>query len=224
MVGWMYYLGRGTVQDVQKGVKIIRDNKSFTFRLGEDNCLAVFSGANSDSTASQKFFEFCLLGSQQDWLCRHLMAVCLLYGFGTMQDRTKAARIFEELANDGHSDSQFWIGMCYCCGGGVSQDRSKAAEWFGKSADLGNSYGQWWVGVSYLGGFGVTQDLPKAVEWLHKSAEQGNRYGQNDLGYCYRRGCGVTENIGTALYWFRKSAEQGHDAAIDSLGDLNKRL
>ncbi|KAI9203583.1 uncharacterized protein BJ171DRAFT_475620 [Polychytrium aggregatum] len=111
MVGWMHYLGRGTVRDEQKGVKIIRDNQSDGFKLGEDECLAGFlNDILSDSPAPRKFFNLCQLGSDRDWLCEHLMGVCMANGFGTTKDRKKAAAIFEQLAADGHSDSQYWIG------------------------------------------------------------------------------------------------------------------
>ncbi|KAI9193247.1 uncharacterized protein BJ171DRAFT_282104 [Polychytrium aggregatum] len=76
MVGWMHYLGRGTVRDEQKGVKIIRDNQSDEFKLGEGECLAADWNIKSDSPAACKFFELCQLGSDRDWLCSHLMAVC----------------------------------------------------------------------------------------------------------------------------------------------------
>ncbi|KAI9199879.1 uncharacterized protein BJ171DRAFT_601571 [Polychytrium aggregatum] len=37
MVGWMHYLGRGTLMDQRKGIQIIRDNETRNrFRLGED--------------------------------------------------------------------------------------------------------------------------------------------------------------------------------------------
>ncbi|KAI9202403.1 uncharacterized protein BJ171DRAFT_461325 [Polychytrium aggregatum] len=223
MVGWMHYLGRGTQQDIQKGTKIIRDNKSDEFKLGEDECLAArWNAIKSDSPASCKFFELCQLGSEQEWLCRHLMAVCVFHGFGTIEDEKQAAGTFEQLANEGHSDSQLWIGECYYDDWGVSRDWRKAFGWFSKSAGKGNSYGQWRVGRGYHRGYGVTKDHTKAVEWLRKSAGQGNRYGQDILGFCYHDGYGVPKNIDTAIFWYRKSADQGCDWAIDSLKKLDQ--
>ncbi|KAI9193061.1 uncharacterized protein BJ171DRAFT_605255 [Polychytrium aggregatum] len=223
MVGWMHYLGRGTVQDNQKGAKIIRENKSDEFPLGEDECLAsIWNDTKSDSAAARKFFELCKLGSDRDWLCRHLMAVCLFHGFGTTKDDAKATCIFEQLAKDDHSDSQLWIGMCCYWGLGVSQDNEMAFEWFSKSANQGNSYGQWMVGHCYYHGSAVTKNLTKAIEWYDKSAEQGNRYGQCCLGLCYETGWGVPEGIDIAIFWYRKSADQGLVAAIDNLKDLGK--
>ncbi|KAI9203539.1 uncharacterized protein BJ171DRAFT_425363 [Polychytrium aggregatum] len=152
----------------------------------------------------------------------HLMAVCLFLGFGTDEDQEKAAVIFEQLANEGHSDSQFWIGECYRSGGGVSEDAKKAFEWFSRSADQGNSYGQWLVGLGYYYGYGVTKDHTKAAEWLRKSAEQGNRYGQCHLGHRYEKGEGVPQDTDTAVFWWRKSAKQRSGNAIFNLQYLGK--
>ncbi|KAI9203394.1 uncharacterized protein BJ171DRAFT_583231 [Polychytrium aggregatum] len=222
MVGWMHYLGRGITQDKQEGVRIIRDNQSDEFGLGEAECLAYWSSISSNSPAACKFFQVCQLGSDRDWLCRHLMAVCVFHGFGTTEDKKKAIGIFEQLANEGHSDSQLWIGICYCFGRGVSRNYEKALEWLFKSASQGNSYGQWRVGNCYYYGYGVTGDERKAVEWFLKSAEQGNRYGQFWLGYCYQYGRGVPRDIDTAVFWYRKSADQGWQDAIDNLKALGK--
>ncbi|KAI9193524.1 uncharacterized protein BJ171DRAFT_603262 [Polychytrium aggregatum] len=223
MVGWMHYLGRGTVRDEPMGTKIIRENKSDEFPLGEGECLAAnWAPIKSDLPAPRKFFELCQLGSERDWLCRHLMAVCVFQEFGATNDREKAAGIFEQLANDGHSDSQFWIGECYQYGRGVSQDHKTAFERFSKSANQGNSYGQWSVGFCYYWGWGVTEDRTKAAEWFRKSAEQGNRDGQNALGDCYDNGWGVPRDIDTAVFWYRKSAENGNNPAIINLEGLGK--
>ncbi|KAI9183752.1 uncharacterized protein BJ171DRAFT_628823 [Polychytrium aggregatum] len=168
------------------------------------------------------FFQFCQMGSDQDWLCSHLMAVCLLLRDGTKEEQKKSAGTLEQLANDGHSDSQFWIGMCYHFGWGASEDYEKSFEWFSKSADKGNSYGQWSVGVCHYWGYGVTQNHAKAFEWLHKSAEQGNRQGQYRLGECYRDYEYMPEDIDAAVLWLRKAADQDFQPAIDSLKELGK--
>ncbi|KAI9183751.1 uncharacterized protein BJ171DRAFT_483901 [Polychytrium aggregatum] len=141
---------------------------------------------------------------------------------GTKEEQKKSAGTLEQLANDGHSDSQFWIGMCYHFGWGASEDYEKSFEWFSKSADKGNSYGQWSVGVCHYWGYGVTQNHAKAFEWLHKSAEQGNRQGQYRLGECYRDYEYMPEDIDAAVLWLRKAADQDFQPAIDSLKELGK--
>ncbi|KAI9201811.1 uncharacterized protein BJ171DRAFT_516594 [Polychytrium aggregatum] len=215
----MHYLGRGAQQDKQKGIKIIRENKSDEFKLGEDEGLGSIWAAHilSDTPAAFKFFQMCQLGSDRDWLCKHLMAVCLYHGFGTIADRSKMAGIFEELANEGHIDCQLWIGRCYYYGWGVSEDPSKAFEWIDMAASQGNPYAQWWAATCYFSGYGVTKDYAMAADLSRKSADQGNRHGQNSLGDYYRFGYGVAVNIEAAAYWYRKSAEQGCTHAIGNL-------
>ncbi|KAI9204872.1 uncharacterized protein BJ171DRAFT_459036 [Polychytrium aggregatum] len=222
IVGWMHYLGRGTQLDKQKGIKIIRENSTNEFKLGEDECLAGGTGCSSNSPAACKFFDLCQQGSDRDWLCRHLMAVCLFLGFGTTQDRKKAVSIFEQLANKGHSDSRLWIGKCFMGIEEVPEDLRKAFEWFFKSATEGNPYGQWMVGECFSNGWGVTKDIAKAFEWYGKSAENGNRSGQFYVGCCYEFETGVSKNLDTAIFWYRKSAKQGYQVAINSLKYLGK--
>ncbi|KAI9201916.1 uncharacterized protein BJ171DRAFT_444847, partial [Polychytrium aggregatum] len=212
MLGWMHYLGRGTQLDKQKGVKIIRDNQSEDFPLGEQNILTVVYAEpwiNSSPPAPRKLFELCQLGSDRDWLCRHLMAVCLVSGLGSREQQEKTIGIFENLASDGHNDSQLWIGRLYWRSWRVSRNHQAAFKWFRKAADQGNSYGEYMVGYFTFNGIGVPKDRTMAVEWFRKSAEQGNRYGQAALGYCYERGRGITKNLDTANFWYRKSADQG---------------
>ncbi|KAI9209187.1 uncharacterized protein BJ171DRAFT_485694 [Polychytrium aggregatum] len=208
MVGWMHYLGRGVERDQQKGVKIIRENESDEFLLGELDCRTEEDFQYCDSLAARKFFKLCRLGSKQDWLCRHLMAVCLIHSFGVTQNHDKAARIFEQLANENHSDSQYWLGQCHYGSWGKPRNYSKAFEWFSKSADQGNPYGQWMVGHSYYHHGGVSRDLAKAVEWYRKAAEQGHRQAQYDLGFCYGNGYGVARDWELSTYWSRKSFAQ----------------
>ncbi|KAI9197074.1 uncharacterized protein BJ171DRAFT_523042 [Polychytrium aggregatum] len=211
MVGWMHYHGRGTQLDKQKGVKMIRDNKSDEFKLGEGECLAVIWLPNSlsDAPAACRFFELCWLGYDQDWLCRHLTAVCLIYGFGTTKNQMLGAQIFQQLANEGHSDSQYWFGNCYFHGWGVAQDHSKMFQWSSKAADQLNSYGQLGLGHCFVWGNGVPMDRTQAVEWFRKSAAQGNRYGQHNIGICYNNGWGVDRDLTAAISWYNKSSEQG---------------
>ncbi|KAI9204482.1 uncharacterized protein BJ171DRAFT_505924 [Polychytrium aggregatum] len=222
MLGWMHYLGRGTVRDEQKGVKIIRDNRSDKFELGEHECLAsLWSRISTSAPAPCKFHDLCQLGSEHDWLCMHLLAVCQFFGFGTFEDREQAERIFEQLANDSHSDSQFWLGSLEFAREIVAESFSKSFPILYQSANQGNSYGQWIIGEHYIGGAGVTKDDTKAAEWFRKSAEQGNQRGQSSLGICYMLGRGVTQDFDAAVFWIRKAAEQGHQGCIEDLEKLD---
>ncbi|KAI9193210.1 uncharacterized protein BJ171DRAFT_301331 [Polychytrium aggregatum] len=221
MVGWMHYLGRGTQRNERKGIKIICDNQSDDFFLADD-CLTERRLARSDSPASCKFFNLCKLGSKRDWLCKHLMAICLIHGFGTLIDRKQAVVMLEQLANEGHDDSQYWLGDCYYCELSSPKNTPKAFRWFVQSANQGNSYGQYLVGRRYYDGRGVEKDHVKAAGWFRLSAERGNRNAQRWLGTCYQNGEGVDLDIDSALFWYRRSAEQGNRGAITTLKSLGK--
>ncbi|KAI9203689.1 uncharacterized protein BJ171DRAFT_138797 [Polychytrium aggregatum] len=222
MVGWMHYLGRGTLQDRQRGDKILQANVSREFPIGEHDGLDTRRHISSNSPTACRFYGLCRLGSIHDRLCRHLTAVCLIQGFGTIKDQEKAADVFEQLACEGCSDSQYWLAACCSYGWGVALDKSNAFEWLKVSADQGNPYGQYMAGVYYLRGIGIEEDGAKAVECFRKSAEQGNRHGQYYLGDCYRTASGVDGDIDTAVLWYRRSAEQGLYSAIDELNYLGR--
>ncbi|KAI9205045.1 uncharacterized protein BJ171DRAFT_502810 [Polychytrium aggregatum] len=223
MLGWMHYLGRGTVRDQLKGVKTIRDSRSDLFPLGESECLAFSDNTFSDSSVACRFFELCQLGSERDWLCKHLMAVCVFFGFGTSRDQKKAVGIFERLASNGNCINQVWLGRCYYWGLGVSIDHAAAIQWYTLAANQGDPYGQWELGRCYYWGRTIANDFVKAAETFRKSAEQGNRYAQWYLGRCYETGEGVSKDIGIALDWYRKAADQDLLWAIHSVKELQSK-
>ncbi|KAI9208233.1 kinase-like domain-containing protein, partial [Polychytrium aggregatum] len=210
LLGWMHYLGRGTNRDQQTGVQLVRDSQTEEFPLGEHECLAAFGLAPSESPAAIRFFELLQLGAERDWVCKHLLAVCIICEFGnSIGEEQVAVAIFEQLAQQGHSDSQFWLGRCYFWGWGVASDRKTALRWFIESADRGNPYGEYMAGWCYEYGHGTAKDGAKAAEYFRKSADQGNRYGQYGLGDCFSHGDGVAKDADVADRWYRKAADQG---------------
>ncbi|KAI9204787.1 uncharacterized protein BJ171DRAFT_503628 [Polychytrium aggregatum] len=223
MLGWLHYLGRGTQQDKTKGVELVRRSKTELIPLGEDECFMGRSMPASDSAAARRFFELCRLGSEREWLCKHLVAICHVSGFGTTKDQEAYVDLFEELAASGHSDSQVWLGKYYSQDWRSLGDTSRAFQLWSNAADQDNSYGQYLLGWCYLGGHGVARNYQKAVEWYRKSAEQGNQHGQSWLGDCYEEGRkGIAKDIEAALYWFRLAASQGNEYAQDKLEELTQ--
>ncbi|KAI9204693.1 uncharacterized protein BJ171DRAFT_505111 [Polychytrium aggregatum] len=217
MMGWLCYLGRGTSLDKQAGIELIRQSKADGFPLGEE-CMDTSSPVGSDSPAARRFFELCQLGSDRDWLCKHLAAVCFVGGLGTAKDQTKAVAIFEELANQDYDPSQHWLGHCHKNGWGRPINHASSIKWYTRAANQDNSYAQNMVGRCYEEGWGVTVDRCKAVEWYRKAAEQGNPSGQNNLGDCYEKGIGVPKDSLTAVQWYSRSAEQGNASGQNNLG------
>ena len=131
---------------------------------------------------------------------------------------TEAVELFQKLADKGHKESQYYLGVCYDLGNGVSQDYAKAVSWYEKSAKQGNAQAQYNLGLCYDLGKGVSQDYAKAVYWYEKSARQGFAQAQYNLGGCYNNGEGVSQDYGKAVYWYEKSAQQGKAQAQYNLG------
>ena len=77
------------------------------------------------------------------------------------------------LAEQGHADAQYNLGVMYNNGQGVTQDYAEAMRWFRKAAEQGWAEAQYNLGVMYNNGQGVTQDYVQAAKWYRKAAEQG---------------------------------------------------
>ena len=157
-------------------------------------------------------------------------AACLVQGGGSdkkflqgkelyeNKEYEKAVKVFSKLAEKGHAEAQFYLGLCYYNGEGVSQSYSDAVKWYSKSAEQGNADAQNNLGLCYYKGEGVPESYSDAMQWWSKSAEQGNADAQNYLGECYYYGYGVPKNSSDAVKWWRKSAEQGNAYAQYHLG------
>ncbi|KAI9208642.1 uncharacterized protein BJ171DRAFT_489571 [Polychytrium aggregatum] len=214
LLGWLCYLGRGSQQqNKEKGIVLMRQSKTNDFTLAEDSLEPESDPVSSNSVVAQLFFRLCLLGSEQDWLCKHLEAVCHIGGFGTAKDQAMAADLFDSLANQGHDVSQHWLGRCYGWGWGVPRNDPMSFNWYSQAASQHNSYAQSMVGRCYRNGWGVAKDDVKAVEWYTKSAEQGNAVAQWNLGRCYEHGTGVAVDMERAVLWYEKAADRGLTAA-----------
>ncbi|WP_028468283.1 tetratricopeptide repeat protein [Neptunomonas japonica] len=61
-------------------------------------------------------------------------AYMLSNGYGTKQNKAKAAKIYQALAKNNHAAAQFWLGQMYASGEAVTKDMNKAKELTLKSA------------------------------------------------------------------------------------------
>ncbi|KAI9190525.1 uncharacterized protein BJ171DRAFT_435056 [Polychytrium aggregatum] len=213
----MTFLGRGTPRDRQKGAELIRQSKAKDFEFGESSLDAQKLVA-SLSPAACELFKWCKFGSDYDWLCQHLMAICLLGGFGVAKDQIRAVGILHELADEGREISEYWLGQCHKNGWGVVKNAQRAEIWYRRAAQHGNACAQFKLGESLYSGDGGAKNLPEAAEWFTKAAIQGNSDAQWNLGYCYENGLGVDQNSTACMTWYRRAAEQGHIKASTRIG------
>ncbi len=85
-------------------------------------------------------------------------------------DYATALREFRVLAEQGHVNAQFNLGIMYAYSQGVPQDYAEAVMWYRMAAEQGNANAQNNLGVMYSTGHGVPQDYTKAGEVVQEGS------------------------------------------------------
>ncbi len=134
------------------------------------------------------------------------------------EDYDQAALILRLLAEQGHPDTQFLLGIAYSNGLGVKLDRLQAIRWYQLAAEQGHEDAQYNMGVAYATGNGVAVDATKAAGWYRRAALQGSTEAQYNLGLLYANGTGVPKNMFQAGRWWYQAAMHGDAAAQYALG------
>ena len=124
------------------------------------------------------------------------------------------------IAEAGHIEAQFGLGMLYRDGRGVARDIEAAAGWFRRAAEQGSMRAQTQLAGMYARGDGVEADWDQAIAWWRKAAAQGSERAQFHLGLAYEFGSGVERDLDVAERWYRESAAQGFTAAQRQLDEV----
>jgi S1-C subfamily serine protease len=119
------------------------------------------------------------------------------------------------MAELGHADAQYILGVMYRDGLGVPRDYKAAVEWYGKAAEQGHADAQFYLGVMYNFGTGTPQDYKAAVKWWRKAAEQGDAQAQQHLGNSYLTGAGVLQDDVKGSAWALVAAMNGSRSLLD---------
>ena len=90
-------------------------------------------------------------------------------------DYDTALKEFRPLAEQGHADAQYNLGVMYEKGLGVPQDDQEAVRWFRLAAEQGIVRAQVNLGFMYVNGQGVQKDYVKAYLWYAIAAAKGDR-------------------------------------------------
>ncbi len=110
-------------------------------------------------------------------------------------DYHTALKEWRPLAEQGHAEAQYNLGVLYDQGRGVSQDYQEALRWYRRAADQGDAYAQNNLGYMYEYGEGVPQDYQEALRWYRLATDQGYATAQYNLGWLYGGGKGVPRMI-----------------------------
>jgi TPR repeat protein len=138
-------------------------------------------------------------------------------------DFATAFKELKPLAEQGHGDAQYNLGVMYQKGNGVSQNYKVAVKWYTLAAEQGKIFAQTNLGGMYEYGQGVPKDYKVAVKWYTLAAEQGDGKAQFNLGWMDYRGLDGPKDYKTAVKWWKLSAEQGHAAAQNNLGLMHEK-
>jgi len=92
-----------------------------------------------------------------------------------------AIRAWKPLADLGHVDAQYNLGVMYSNGLGVRQDHQEAARLFRLAADQGDASAQFNLAVRYDNGLGVLQDREAAASLFRLAADQGHTGAQSTI-------------------------------------------
>ncbi len=135
-------------------------------------------------------------------------------------DFAKAAKIYQQEAEQGNTKAQYNLGLMYLSGDGVKQDNAEALKWFTASANGGFAEAQYRLGVIYFRNDIVPIDYAEAVKWYRAAATQGHVRSQLDMGVIYYNGAVVEQDYAEAIKWYALAAGQGLTEAQFNLGNM----
>ncbi len=139
-------------------------------------------------------------------------------------DYETALTEWQPLAEEGHADSQFGMGLLYANGFGVPLDDDQALKWYRLATDQGHAQAQCNLAVMYANGWGVPQSDEEAFKWYSLAAEQGVAEAQISLGMMYSAGFGAAQDNVQAHKWFAIASELGDYDAAYKRDDVAARM
>ena len=135
-------------------------------------------------------------------------------------DYETALTEWQPLAEEGHADAQFGLGLLYANGFGVPLNDDQALKWYRLAADQGHAQAQCNLAVMHANGWGAPQSDEEAFKWYSLAAEQGVAEAQISLGQMYSGGFGAAQDNVQARKWFTIASELGDYEAAFKRDDL----
>ena len=123
-------------------------------------------------------------------------------------DYATAMKEWRPLAENGHVQAQFNVGLMYDQGRGVAESDQEAVKWYRMAAEQGHAQARFTLGLMYFEGLGVPQSYLEAERWYWLAAVQGSAAAQFNLAVMYAQGQGIPQNNEEALKLYRMAAMQ----------------
>ncbi|MBT3884017.1 MAG: sel1 repeat family protein [Rhodospirillaceae bacterium] len=86
---------------------------------------------------------------------------------------------WKPLAEQGHAEAQFNLGILYAEGQGVAADKNEGIRWWRRAAELGNVDSQIYLGAMYYDGLDLAKDYPRSYMWFKIAADSGDQQASN---------------------------------------------
>jgi TPR repeat protein len=128
------------------------------------------------------------------------------------------------LAEKGHANAQYFLGIMYLNGQGTEINLTEAAYWFQASAEQGDVGAQYLIGEMNLKGMGLAQDYQKAGAWFKKAAEKDYPDAQYRLGEWYAEGKGGDKNLILSYVWLKLAGANGIQKADEKGKQIQSQL
>jgi len=143
------------------------------------------------------------------------------YGSGDYQ---AAITQWQSLAEEGHADGQFGMGILYANGFGVPLDDDQALKWYRLAAAQNHAEAQCNLAVMHANGWGVPQSDEEAFKWYSLAADQGVTEAQIAVARMFTSGFGAPQDKVQAHKWFNIASELGDYDAASKRDDLAARM
>tara|TARA_R110002049_G_scaffold44333_3_gene129873 strand:+ start:119810 stop:121054 length:1245 start_codon:yes stop_codon:yes gene_type:complete len=141
-------------------------------------------------------------------------------GDGVLADYAKAAELFSQAAQQGHTGAQNHLARYYFEGLGVAQDRAKALQLLEQAASDGTPQHLFDLAL-VLEKDAAT--VARAAELYAQAVEAGHPDAPVNLGVLYQNGMGVAQDFARAAALYQAPAERNHPRALNNLGALHVR-
>lgn len=144
-------------------------------------------------------------------------------------DRSMATR-YEQSAQNGDDDAQFYLGALYSAGVGRPRSDQEAFRWFSRATDQGHAHSMLIVAGLYASGRGVTKDNVKAYTWAYivasASKVEEDRNGARQLMSLLMKRM-TSDDIGSAVVTARawravRTGGAGKWPSIERAGDADQ--
>ncbi len=135
-----------------------------------------------------------------------------------------AFRILSPLAEQGHAEAQYYLGLMHHKGQGVPRDSRVAIRWYTAAAEQGHANAQNNLGFIYDNAQGVPRNYADALKWYTAAAEQGHANAQNNLGLIFTKGQGIPQDYVKAYAWYSVAGASGSREGHDNRNTLVKQM